>query len=128
MLGSQEKLTGKGVGTMNLLRTILIVVFLAAGMQACTYAKSGMPTATNVNGDAWYVETVGMPGINFVTRVMYCPNPPGRGSATCTQAKMNKEVTESESGYGSLSSTSTSAADSEDDSEESGEGEADMDL
>jgi len=63
-------------------RIVPLLLLVATALPACTHYVSSIPTATNVNGDAWY-STRKM----FSSKVYYCPAP-SASQATCTEAKM----------------------------------------
>jgi hypothetical protein len=63
-------------------RIIPLLLLVATVLPACQHYVSSIPTANNVNGDAWY-STRKM----FKSKVWYCP-PASNGPATCTEAKM----------------------------------------
>lgn len=63
-------------------RIVPLLLLVATALPACTHYVSSIPTANNVNGDAWY-STRKM----FSSKVWYCPAPSG-GQATCTEAKL----------------------------------------
>lgn len=54
----------------------------------CAAVASSLPTATNLNGDAWYTECKGFFGLCFSSKVYYCPTPQGVRPAACREARM----------------------------------------
>ncbi|MBL9100765.1 MAG: hypothetical protein JNL82_07400 [Myxococcales bacterium] len=63
-------------------KRILPLLLLVTMMPACVSYVSSIPTANNVNGDAWYTTRK-----MFKSKVWYCPAP-SNGPATCTEAKL----------------------------------------
>jgi hypothetical protein len=73
---------------------ILCIVFVAFALTAlagCKNITSGMPTATNVTGEAWYVKTVALISLPVSTHIYFCPKPMGKGPAKCIEALVHEE-------------------------------------
>lgn len=63
-------------------RIVAALLLACTALPACTHYVSSVPTANNMNGDAWYTTRK-----MFSSKVYYCPAP-SSGPATCTEAKM----------------------------------------
>jgi hypothetical protein len=66
----------------------LLAAGALAGSVGCAAVTSTMPSATNVTGEAWYIEGTGFMGFAFSSKVFYCPAPTAAGPATCKEAKL----------------------------------------
>jgi hypothetical protein len=76
---------------VNILRSLIFVGFVAAVTSGCASVNSAMPGATNLTGEAWYSEAVGLPGaygFKWAGNVFYCPAPLAAEPVVCKQAKM----------------------------------------
>jgi len=65
---------------------VAAVLALAAG--GCTFVASAQGGNTAKTNEAWFVETVGLPGLVFAVHVYYCPPLGSGGAATCQEAEM----------------------------------------
>jgi hypothetical protein len=66
----------------------LLAASALASSMGCAAVTSTMPSATNVTGEAWYVESTGFFGLYWGSKVFYCPAPTAAGPATCKEAKL----------------------------------------
>lgn len=63
-------------------KRIVAALLLACTTTGCVNYVSSVPTANNVNGDAWYTTRK-----MFKSNVYYCPAP-SSGQAVCTEANL----------------------------------------
>ncbi len=54
----------------------------------CASVSSTMPSMTNVTGEAWYTEGTGFFGMQWGSRIWYCPAATSPGPTTCVEAKL----------------------------------------
>ncbi|MFO8072260.1 MAG: hypothetical protein R6V85_10345 [Polyangia bacterium] len=67
------------------------ILALALAFGGCTYVASSRAPSTSVTGEVWYTKDVWFLGLNFATKVFYCPAPTAKGPATCKQAIIHEE-------------------------------------
>ena len=71
---------------MNKLYTFIGASLLVLAASGCAAITSGMPTETNVTGEAWYVKTVSFISLPVSTHIYFCPKPQGKAPAKCIEA------------------------------------------
>jgi hypothetical protein len=71
--------------------SVILVAFALTAVSGCKNITSGIPTATNVTGEAWYVKTVAFISLPVSTHIYFCPKQVGKGPATCTEALVHED-------------------------------------
>jgi hypothetical protein len=66
-----------------LIAIVSVFLFAASG---CKSVTSGVPTATNLTGEAWYVKTTSFIALPVSTHIYFCPKQMGKGPAKCIEA------------------------------------------
>jgi hypothetical protein len=66
--------------------SVILVAFALTAVSGCKNITSGIPTATNVTGEAWYVKTVAFISLPVSTHIYFCPKQMGKGPAKCIEA------------------------------------------
>jgi hypothetical protein len=77
---------------MTRISMLFVASLLLLALSGCASVTSGLPTESNVSGEAWYVKTVSFIALPVATHIYFCPKAQGKGPAKCVEAQVHEAV------------------------------------